>query len=169
MADQAIIPHQSNEQAIVLKRADPVEEEKAAEKRIKDALELENKLRMINETVPTRVYNTSSSTAGAGSGDFHQYRMIRRTEQQRQKRIDEEWERKLKEEEYEAKKQERLAAAEERTAKRRAQRQKKKQKKKGKKADGAAPRQADQAKDGTEGGSDSEGSESEQPDHVPLD
>eukprot|EP00955_Chlamydomonas_euryale_P041965 352178-Chlamydomonas_euryale.AAC.14 len=40
------------------------------------ALELEQKLKKINEEVPTRIYNTMSSTAGAGSGTFHQYRMV---------------------------------------------------------------------------------------------
>lgn len=75
---------------------------------------------------PEFVYNVMGSSAGAGSGEFHVYRQIRRKEYARQKVLDE---KKTKEElnnEFHAKLEENERAAAEKTAKKRAKRQKKK-------------------------------------------
>ncbi|CAN0878885.1 PRKR-interacting protein 1 [Linum grandiflorum] len=97
--------------------------------------DLELKLRRILENVPVRVSNTSGSSAGAGSGDFHQYRQMRRKEQDRLTRMDVDYQRRKEVAEFNMRREERLKAAEERTAKKRSKRQKKKQNKKQKKTE----------------------------------
>ncbi|XP_072969915.1 uncharacterized protein [Typha angustifolia] len=99
-----------------------------------DEEELEVKLRRIMENVPVRVSNTSGSSAGSGSGDFHQYRQMRRKEQDRITRMDKDYQRRKEIAEFTMRREERLKAAEERTAKKRLKRQKKKQRKKEKKS-----------------------------------
>lgn len=98
-----------------------------------DAEDLEVKLRRIIDHVPVRVSNTSGSSAGSGSGDFHQYRQMRRKEQDRLARMDVDYEKRKELAEFNARREERIKAAEERTAKKRAKRQKKKDKKRQKK------------------------------------
>lgn len=100
--------------------AGPIEEEE----------DLEVKLRRIIEHVPVRVSNTSGSSAGSGSGDFHQYRQMRRKEQDRLARMEVDYQRRKEVAEFNMRREERLKAAEERTAKKRLKRQKKKQRKK---------------------------------------
>eukprot|EP00252_Welwitschia_mirabilis_P018204 TRINITY_DN40475_c0_g1_i1.p1 TRINITY_DN40475_c0_g1~~TRINITY_DN40475_c0_g1_i1.p1 ORF type:complete len:183 (+),score=56.96 TRINITY_DN40475_c0_g1_i1:111-659(+) len=95
--------------------------------------DLEVKLRRIIEHVPVRVSNTSGSSAGSGSGDFHQYRQMRRKEQDRLSRMDSDYQRRKELAEFNARREERLKAAEERTARKRAKRQKKKERKRAKK------------------------------------
>uniref|UniRef100_A0A0E0AZ89 PRKR-interacting protein 1 n=1 Tax=Oryza glumipatula TaxID=40148 RepID=A0A0E0AZ89_9ORYZ len=98
-----------------------------------DEEDLEVKLRRIMENVPVRVSNTSGSSAGSGSGDFHQYRQMRRREQDRLARMDADYQKRKHMAEFELRREERLKEAEERTAKKRLKRQKKKQRKKEKK------------------------------------
>ncbi|XP_020266102.1 PRKR-interacting protein 1, partial [Asparagus officinalis] len=98
-----------------------------------DEEDLEIKLRRIIDNVPVKVSNTSGSSAGSGSGDFHQYRQMRRKEQDRVARMDADYQRRKEIAEFNMRREERMKAAEERTAKKRLKRQKKKQKKKEKK------------------------------------
>lgn len=100
--------------------------------------DLEIKLRRILECVPVRVSNTSGSSAGSGSGDFHQYRQMRRREQDRLARMDVDYQRRKEVAEFNLRREEKVKAAEERTAKKRARRQKKKQRKKEKKINSGA-------------------------------
>jgi len=102
------------------------------------------------------VYNVMGSSAGAGSGEFHVYRQIRRKEYARQKVMDE---RKSKEdlnEAYHAKLEENEREAEERTAKKRAKRQKKKEKKKNNKKQKTNQPKQDEKKESSESESESE-------------
>ncbi|XP_006298482.2 PRKR-interacting protein 1 [Capsella rubella] len=100
---------------------------------LEDEEDLEVKLRRILENVPVRVSNTSGSSAGSGSGDFHQYRQMRRREQDRLTRMDIDYNKRLKMAEFTIRREEKLKAAEEKTSKKRLKRQKKKQKKQEKK------------------------------------
>ncbi|XP_010530734.1 PREDICTED: PRKR-interacting protein 1-like [Tarenaya hassleriana] len=95
--------------------------------------DLEVKLRRILENVPIRVSNTSGSSAGSGSGDFHQYRQMRRREQDRLARMEVDYQKRKQLAEFSMRREEKLKTAEEKTAKKRLKRQKKKQRKKEKK------------------------------------
>ncbi|CAG4971635.1 unnamed protein product [Colias eurytheme] len=77
---------------------------------------------------PDFVRNVMGSSAGAGSGEFHVYRHLRRKEYARQKFIQEKSEQEKLDEEYQRKLEENKRKAEEKTAKKRAKRLKKKQK-----------------------------------------
>merc|ERR1712008_649679 len=79
------------------------------------------------------VYNVMGSSAGAGSGEFHVYRQIRRKENARQKIMGDQKDKDDQNAEYHAKIEENERDADERTAKKRAKRQKQKEKMKQKK------------------------------------
>ncbi|XP_059171949.1 PRKR-interacting protein 1 homolog [Physella acuta] len=79
------------------------------------------------------IRNIWGSSAGAGSGDFHVYRGVRRREYARQKFIKEMAEKEELDEAYKKRLEQHKLEAEERTAKKRAKRLKKKQKNKAKK------------------------------------
>ncbi|XP_044731326.1 PRKR-interacting protein 1 homolog [Chrysoperla carnea] len=83
--------------------------------------------------VPDFVRNVMGSSAGAGSGEFHVYRHLRRKEYARQKFIQEMSKREQLEFEYQEKLENNRRLAEEKTAKKRAKRLKKKAKMKNKK------------------------------------
>ncbi|XP_019947357.1 PRKR-interacting protein 1 homolog [Paralichthys olivaceus] len=78
---------------------------------------------------PEFVRDVMGSSAGAGSGEFHVYRHLRRREYQRQDFLDKVSEKQNKDVEYLDKVEQNKQAAEERTAKRRKKRDKMKQKK----------------------------------------
>uniref|UniRef100_A0A1A9WHX3 PRKR-interacting protein 1 n=1 Tax=Glossina brevipalpis TaxID=37001 RepID=A0A1A9WHX3_9MUSC len=81
------------------------------------------------QSVPTFVRNVMGSSAGAGSGEFHVYRHLRRKEYARQKMIQAKSVKEQLDEEYQRKLQENRKEAEEKTAKKRAKRLKKNAKK----------------------------------------
>ncbi|GBP85214.1 PRKR-interacting protein 1 homolog [Eumeta japonica] len=75
---------------------------------------------------PDFVRNVMGSSAGAGSGEFHVYRHLRRKEYARQKFIQEKSEKEKLDDEYHYKIEDNKRKAEERTAKKRQKRLKKK-------------------------------------------
>ncbi|CAB3220718.1 unnamed protein product [Arctia plantaginis] len=77
-------------------------------------------------SAPDFVRNVMGSSAGAGSGEFHVYRHLRRKEYARQKFIQEKSEKEKLDEEYHKKIEQNRKEAEQKTAKKRAKRLKKK-------------------------------------------
>lgn len=152
----SIQPYMGGDGTLVAYHAEEITPEER-ERRQKEAEELETKLKFINEKIPTRVFNVMGSAAGAGSGTFHDYRLARRREQERQKRLDEAYDEEQIKTEFEEHQAALQAEDEERTAKRRAQRQKKKAKKKTKGTDGTPATAGEDA--GKVGQSDSEDEE----------
>jgi len=75
----------------------------------------------------TDISNTPGSTAGAGSGDFHQYRMQRRKENFRVARLEGEARKEREVKNFEERLETRQKEAEERTSKKAEKRKKKKQ------------------------------------------
>ncbi|KAH0850912.1 hypothetical protein Bca4012_042674 [Brassica carinata] len=142
---------------------------------LEDEEDLEIKLRRILENVPVRVSNTSGSSAGSGSGDFHQislefyhndaslsviqYRQMRRREQDRLTRMDIDYNKRLKMAEFTIRREEKVKAAEEKTSKKRLKRQKKKQRKQEKKRKPNTEEQGEQPRE--EVSSEDEGNEEE--------
>ncbi|CRL04323.1 CLUMA_CG017418, isoform A [Clunio marinus] len=82
---------------------------------------------------PSFVRNVMGSSAGAGSGEFHVYRHLRRKEYARQKHLKMECETERLNEEYQQRLEDNQRKAEDKTSKKRAKRLKKKMKGKGKK------------------------------------
>lgn len=104
---------------------------------------------------PEFVRDVMGSSAGAGSGEFHVYRHLRRREYQRQDFLDKLAEKQDKDVEYLQKLEQNKRAAEERTAKRRKKREKLKMKKQ------LAKKAKMEGKDEHDGDSDSSSSEGE--------
>lgn len=85
---------------------------------------------------PEFVRNVMGSSAGAGSGEFHVYRHLRRKEYARQKYIDQRAHEDLLDVEFRERVERNRREAEERTAKKRAKRQRRKQKAKERRTSG---------------------------------
>lgn len=94
---------------------------------------------------PDFVYNVMGSSAGAGSGEFHVYRQIRRKEYERQKVLDTRKSKDDLDEAFQIKREENAKAAADKTAKKRAKRLKKKANAKKTKMNKPNSKPADQA------------------------
>uniref|UniRef100_U5ETX0 Putative prkr-interacting protein 1 n=1 Tax=Corethrella appendiculata TaxID=1370023 RepID=U5ETX0_9DIPT len=81
-----------------------------------------------SNAIPTFVRNVMGSSAGAGSGEFHVYRHLRRKEYARQKHMQEKTHKEQLDDDFQEKREQNRLDSEAKTAKKRAKRLKKKQK-----------------------------------------
>ncbi|CAD6239200.1 GSCOCG00008637001-RA-CDS [Cotesia congregata] len=115
-------------------------------------------------TVPEFVRNVMGSSAGAGSGEFHVYRHLRRKEYARQKFIQEKSGQELLDLQYQQKLEENKLKAEQATARKREKRLKRKKKTKETKSkkphvEGEQKKDNDDSDDASGGGSNNEAEE----------
>ena len=106
------------------------------------AEQLEEKLRVISESVPTKICNTAGSTAGAGSGEFHTYRSQKRRDQIRQAKLEGDLKKEREQAAFDQRKESLAAAENEKTSKRRSKRNKFKEKRKAKREEMKAKKKA---------------------------
>lgn len=90
----------------------------------------QNKEKKFLTAIPTFVRNVMGSSAGAGSGEFHVYRHLRRKEYARQKHIQQKSKQEMLDDEFQQRIEKNRNDADAKTAKKRAKRLKKKEKQK---------------------------------------
>uniref|UniRef100_A0A8D8GIN2 PRKR-interacting protein 1 homolog n=2 Tax=Culex pipiens TaxID=7175 RepID=A0A8D8GIN2_CULPI len=118
------------------------------------------KARDFSSAIPSFVRNVMGSSAGAGSGEFHVYRHLRRKEYARQKHIQEKSRAEELNDEFQDKLERNRQEAEERTAKKRAKRLKKKKAKQS--GRGKKPRKEQESDKSESDEEEDEGEEGEQ-------
>ncbi|KAL1401523.1 hypothetical protein pipiens_020024 [Culex pipiens pipiens] len=118
------------------------------------------KARDFSSAIPSFVRNVMGSSAGAGSGEFHVYRHLRRKEYARQKHIQEKSRAEELNDEFQDKLERNRQEAEERTAKKRAKRLKKKKAKQS--GRGKKPRKEQESDKSESDEEEEEGEEGEQ-------
>ncbi|XP_055626284.1 PRKR-interacting protein 1 homolog [Toxorhynchites rutilus septentrionalis] len=120
--------------------------------------------RDFSAAIPSFVRNVMGSSAGAGSGEFHVYRHLRRKEYARQKYIQEKSRSELMDEEFQEKLEQNKQAAEARTAKKRAKRLKKKANQKANRGKKPKKEESDDRSSSEEEDDDEEGTEKDKED-----
>lgn len=114
-----------------------------------------NKEKKFLTAIPTFVRNVMGSSAGAGSGEFHVYRHLRRKEYARQKHIQQKSKQEMLDDEFQQRIDNNRSAAEAKTAKKRAKRLKKKARQKRTKLSGDNKSKQTEEEDIDEGSDDS--------------
>jgi len=111
---------------------------------------------------PEFVRDVMGSSAGAGSGEFHVYRALRRREKSRQEFLEKRSDKDVADDEFHEKLEDNKRQAEEKTAKKRQKRERQKQKQKLKKMKLAKEKKKKKKEDGKEESEESESDEDEE-------